>query len=205
MPKRNYKRYRRGYNRYPKSSYSLARKAYSIAKKNQMAKELKYLTTTFNGTVGTSGNLIDISDVSLGDTNNDRDGNVINPTSVKLRICMEINSSSPETLVRVIIFQWLRENPTGIADYLEAISIDSFKSDVKRFESKTLYDRVYKLSDSGNKNIYDIISRKLHGMITYPDASTNANKNQTFVALLSDDNTNQPTINFSARLYFKDP
>ncbi len=205
MPKRNYKRYRRGYNTYPKSSYALAKRAYAIAKQNRRAKELKYITTVFDSQVGTAGTLTNVSVIGLGDSNNDREGNVINPTSVKLRICMDLNPSSTDVLIRVIIFQWITENPIGLSDYLETISIESFKSDAKRFESRTIYDNVFRLSNSSTKTLCTTIERKLKGFITYPDASTNANKNQTFVALLSDDNTNQPSIRFNARLYFRDP
>ncbi len=204
MPRRYYnKRYPR--KRYNKNSYSLARRAYAMAKKNQTSKELKYVTTVFDNLVGTAGSLTNVSVIGLGNTNNDREGNVINPTSIKLRIDMTLNPASSDVLIRVIIFQWITENPLNISDYLQTVSIESFKSDVKRFESRTLYDNVFRLSNSGTKTFFTTIKRKMNGYITYPDANTNANRGQTFVALLSDDNENKPTVIFNSRLYFRDP
>lgn len=207
--RRNYRRnYRRKYRR-PRSSYGLARKAYNLAKYSQRRKELKYHTTAFDsnvdGDVDDTGLLVNVSSIGLGDTNNDRDGNVIYPTSFKLRLCIQLNPSATETFVRVIIFQWKHENPISISDYLAVVSIDSFKSDINRYLSKTLYDHVYRVTDSGgNKNMFTEIKRNLRQMITYPDAGTNANKNQTFVALLSNQAVNFPFVQFESRLYFKD-
>lgn len=205
---RRQKRYRRYRRRYPRSNYALAKRAYTMAKTAQRKKELKYHTTAFDsnvdGDVNDTGILVNVSSIGLGDTNNDRDGNVIYPTSNKLRICIQLNPSATETFVRVIIFQWKHENPVGIGDYLAVISIDSFKSDINRYLSKTLYDHVYRVTDSGNKNMFSEIKRRVRGIIAYPDAGTNANKNQIFVALLSNQAINLPFVQFENRIYFKD-
>ncbi len=207
MPRKYYKK-RYPSKRYNNSSYALAKKAYTIAKKSERQKELKYHTTAFisgtNGDVDNTGLLINVSDIGLGDTNNDREGNVIYPTSSKLRLCIELNPNATETFVRVIIFQWKQENPVSLADYLAVVTIDSFKSDINRYLSKTIFDHVYRVSSGGGENVFTEIKRKLHGFIAYPDAGTNANKNETFVALLSNQAVNLPIVFFEHRLYFRD-
>lgn len=208
MPYKNYKKnYRRKrYYRKRRSAYSLAKKSLYMAKKAQGQKELKHSNHSFSSTVSQTGTIVSLSTVQEGDTNNSRDGNVIYPTSSRIRMNMEMDVDAINTLVRVIVFKWLIGGTTPVVtDIIQTASINSFKSELNRFNSQILYDRVHQLNiGATTKKMVNINNKFRNYLMAFPEATAQANKNAIYILLLSDESVDLPTVSFQQRLYYKD-
>lgn len=198
--------YRRRRGNYSKNSYTLAKKAFYLAKKAQVTKELKHNEITGTITAPTSsGSITELSATTQGDTNNTRNGDTIYPTSLALRMKMNINASADSTQVRVIIFRWISEAPSGVGNILESTSITSFKDQNERFQSQFLYDRVFNLNSVNKPELFFSKRIKLTKPISYSEAAPGvANRNGIWILIISDEAVNTPTLAYNTRLYFKD-
>lgn len=206
--------YQKRYNGYSKrkmyrkrrynNTDATARKALYLARKAQNQKELKYHSVlNLSNTVTSSGEIVALSGLTQGDTNNERDGNVIYPTSVALRLNM-ISVSTVRTKCRVIIFKWLEGTTPSVSDILDTVDVVSFKSDGHRFESKILYDRTIVLDNILLQEKFIQKRIKLDGLIAYNETSSVPSKNGIYMLLMSDQGANFPTFSYETRLYFKD-
>lgn len=202
--RRTTKRYRKRYNR---RGTSLAKKAYRLAKKAYKLPELKWnqLTATPASANGT-GSITSLSDTTPGTGNNGRIGSSIKPTSLKYRMAIKLNASATDTLLRMIIFRWISESPTGPSDILESpIGITSFKDDDERYQSQILKDVTFRLSTAEKPEMFIKGSVKLYSkLIAYADSATVSNKGGIYVLFVSDENTNTPSIAWQSRLYYRD-
>lgn len=191
---------RRVYRKRNNATASMAKKAYYLAKKAQNQKELKFhQIQDLSNTVTSSGEIVALSNVSQGDTNNDREGNVIYPTSIRVK--MEINASSG--LSRVILFQWLNDGNPVVSDILDAPSVLDFKSDGHRYESRILFDRTVASNINGQQMFKFDITKKLKGLIAYNETTTVPVKNGIYFCLITD-NLSGHSYKYTTRLYYKD-
>ena len=199
------KMYRKKYVR-KTSTAAKANKALYLAKKAQNQKELKWIDTTVsNLTVGVTPVLENLSSISQGLTNNQRDGNVIYPTSIKFRATMVMDPGIGSTNVRLIIFRWISEVPAGVSDILQTSTVESFKSDSNRYNSQILYDKVITLSDGTTSQRFIPIKRRLKGLIAYPETGTVSGRNGIWLLMLSNSPDVTPvSVDYASRIYFKD-
>lgn len=199
------KMYRKKYVR-KTSTAAKANKALYLAKKAQNQKELKWINvSSANLNVGITPVLENLSTLAQGFSNNNRDGNVIYPTSIKFRATMVMDAAIGSTNIRVIILRWISDTPSGVSDILQSPTIESFKSDNDRYSSQILYDRVITLSDGTTSQRYVSIKHRLKGLIAYPETSSIANRNGIWLLMLSNSPDATPVVvDYSSRLYFKD-
>lgn len=191
------RRYRRKRN-YKRRNTSLAKKAYRLAKKAYKAPELKYATITGSLTApSTTGTMQCISLVSQGTTNNTRIGDTVSPTSISMRMKMNLHASATASQVRVIVYRWISEAPNtaSVSDILGTSTISSFKSDDNRYQSEFLMDRVFSLN-TDRPEIYLQRKIKLNKYISFPEGSATPNRNAIYIAILSDEATNTPTLDY---------
>lgn len=183
---------------------SLAKKAYTLAKKAYKLPELKYLDIlgSFSSISGT-GQIGRMDTVPQGTTNNTRIGDTIKPTSLKYRITMKLNAAATDTLVRMIFFRWVSEDPTNLSDVITP-TIVGMKSEDLRYQSQIMYDRVFSLSTSQKTEIFLKGSLKIPKFISYPQASNASNRNSIYVGFVSDEAVNQPVITTQMRLFYRD-
>lgn len=207
MPsRRTYRRttrptYRRRYAR--KSVASTAHHALALARKAQREKELKafYLEGTFP--VTEIGSLVPMSEIPQGDTSITREGLVIYPTSVAVKINLTKDDLAPTSQVRIVIFKFKAGTANTVQDYFPSSpQMFDFKSPNQQFESITLYDRVFSLS-SNRPQVFTTIRASISGMITY-GLSNEPTTNGIYMIVFSDITTNGPTIEYNSRLNFKD-
>lgn len=197
---------RRRYRRRPRTAYGLAKAAYAKAKKAQVQKELKFnqfgpLTDT---SPDSTGSIEELSQLSQGDTNNTREGNVIYPTSLKWRATLDMATAATDTYVRIVIFRWLSGSPSAVTDVLNTVGMTSFKDDNNRFRSQILYDKVINLNDAKSTSIFLQGRIKLRGLIAYDETTAAANKNSIWIATMSNEAVNFPSFAFRSQMYFRD-
>lgn len=202
--KKRYNYRKRRYN-YNKSTYTKANQALRLAKKAQLQKELKWIENTETWLVDDNGQIDPLIDMAVGDTNNLREGNVVYPTSLKMRMQIILNAATTSAKVRIIIFKWLIDQPSAVTDLLSSTSITSFKSDTNRYKSNILYDKVVVLSNGTSQTKFIQCKINLKGLTAYEDATSLPNKNGYYMLLISDkDAEAEPTVQYVTRMYFKD-
>lgn len=204
--------YRRGYRsrrrkRFmgKKSAKSVAYRALKLAKKVNKREELKMVETA--GTIvgpDSSGAIQNLSVVSQGNNNQNRQGDVISPTSLKLRLTASIHASATATQLRVILFKSKTTAITTVTQIINTAAINAFKAEDYRYISKILYDKVFQLDSVNRPEMFLHKYIKLGGIMGYPGSTTTPNRNGVSILLISDEAANVPLVAYTSRLHFKD-
>lgn len=199
------KTYRRR-KRYNRRNYSLAKKAYRLAKKNASRVELKFLDTEAATAYDATGSVIQVGHPAQGDSQSNRNGDNITPTSLQFRAYGNINASATATQIRVIGYIWKQGSSTAATDIIESADIDSLKAFDKRYQSKMLFDKTMTLNavsrPEARMNVRVKIPTKYRTAFQ-PGATTYVN-NGLYLFIMSDEATNTPTLNWTARMIYKD-
>ena len=207
--RRRYNNYRKRYytrKRYNNTSYGTAKKALYMAKKAQNQKELKWVQDTISGAVDSTGSVFSVSEVPQGDDVNSRSGNVIYPTSLKVRFSANMNAGVQDTFFRIVFFTWRSDQTPTVTDILETPDVASYKWDGKRMMSNILLDRVIRFNIGGDTNAF--FQRKIKFRkytMGFNEEGIQANYKPIYVLVLSDKPLlTSPTVDIVTRLYFKD-
>ncbi len=212
---------RRRYARKKRSPYGgyldTATKALTVAYavKRLVNVEYKHKNTLVKGIAVTDAGLItNVSFLSEGDNAISRDGGQVKFTSFRLSYSLAINPSATTTLVRCLIVQDKQTNQAQftLADlFFDATIVDVLffpynVNNASRFN--VLYDKLHALTINGsNRLITNTIHRKLNMKTRYDaDDGTIADLTQDSLTVLfiSDQVTNDPTVNFNWRSRFID-
>lgn len=148
-----------------------------------------------------------ITTIAQGTGTNQRVGNVVRPKGIHLRLSSLYNplATTGNQLYRIIAFQYLLSGGIGgVTEYLQTASFYSQKSIDNRFNSKTLYDKTFEVSnDHPQRNHF--IKLKVPKPIYYPNApGTTPEKNGVAIIVISNEPTllNSPSIEGTGRYYF---
>nr|UOF81226.1 capsid protein [Cressdnaviricota sp.]UOF82999.1 capsid protein [Cressdnaviricota sp.] len=197
---------KRNYRKYSNRNNSLAKKAYRLAKKAYKLPELKYHEESLTpSSVSGTGSIRETCGIAEGSTDNQRIGATIHPTSLKIRCTFKLNAAATDTLIRMIVFRWISEAPASLSEILETATVNSFKSQNLRYQSEIMYDRVFRLSTAEKPELFLQKSIKLNKYISYPSSSSTSNRNGIYIAFVSDEAVNTPTITYTSRLFYRDP
>lgn len=211
-------RRRRSYRRYPRSRGVTRSDVYRIAKKVDFrGKEAKRaLVSTPTATYGTTWTQIvtGLDTVVQGDSGTSRDGNVIHASSMKLWLRMAQSTATPSNTIRVVV---LREmDPGGIvAADLPSDGVFGATPAGKNSKYQVLASRTYNLVTPGLLNsagptyvapeFYKDIFQKLDYRMKYESNSTATPvRGATSVWVVSDNNSDKPTITAKAVMYYRD-
>lgn len=197
-------------------------------KRIQAKEELKFIDTYQSATsIPLAGVLQLLNGVAEGDDNNNREGREINLTSVQFRGQLLNNPLDiTSAVIRMIIFYDLQANgaaPT-VATLLDLTTITAaylapyHRDYQKRY--KIVYDKTMTITPQtvnttagGVTTVVNSIDRtirkkrRLGRMVKYSGTGatiTSIASNSLYVLFLSDNNTNQPSINMGYRVYYKD-
>ena len=221
-----YRRYgyrRRYYGRYRRYGMSTARKAniaYRSTRKIVKRQEVKSYESSFSRTFLGGG--VDsvvfpqFGKVPRGVGEDDRLGSSIVPTSLRLKIRLEADdmgnpiSGNFSMLLRIIVFIWKDAGDPTLSQLLESIALLSHKSDLYKYNSKILYDKVHRLDSQIQMKHFPITIKK--ALRRYPirydnDASPDYMANGLHIGLICDPGPTAGQLRFDcvSRLCFKDP
>lgn len=123
----------------------------------QDAAEHKWIDTTANTTVSSTGTFFQMPIPTQGSTRNERVGDDINIRSWNWRIAMTVASADVTNFIRIIVFSWNQLAALGApttADILDA-PLNPIVSTIGRYSlaekrMTLVYDRVFKLSSFGD-------------------------------------------------------
>ncbi len=172
--------------------------------------EVDYTSTTFT----TAGTVISLSTVAQGTDYNQRVGNSIKIQSIDLRYRIFMNTTSGNTVVRVILFRDLDGYGTaptpsilmanGIGTTTAPLAEKNFLNR-KRFS--ILYDYIDTLSPQGERGYATHVHIPHEGHILYlgsTAAAASNGKGSLYLLVLSDESTNSPSLAFQSRVVFTD-
>ncbi len=208
--------YKKRYKRKKRSNYmNTAHKALKIAlaTKKLLNVEYKHLDTTATATLGTTMAINALCIPQQGDSNSERIGNSIRMKSLLARFHIGINASATASHVRVLIVLDKQCNGSVVtaAEILEDTSatvsiVSPYAIDyTKRF--RVLYDRVFRLNQADQREIYKKVFMKLNYHQQF-DASTGGVADLTnkclYLLRLSDESTNTPNFQYYTRCRYID-
>lgn len=212
MAYRRYKRYgRRRYRRGRRSGggmWSLAKKAASKVVKYYLNPEYKFLEATNTVTPTNTGSVQPVSIITQGDQNTMRSGNEIKVTSILIRATLSRNTAATASKVRMILFSDVSSNGAvpALVDLLQTANQDSPVNRVNGTRFKILKDWSYILdADNPKKNLY-MFKKVQHHIHYLTTDNTNGSLGQgpIYLAFISDESTNAPTISYYSRMRFLD-
>lgn len=218
LQKRTGRRYKRKrYYRTANSSTAkgLAVKALKEAKniRKLISPEFKTVEAAVATTYGNAWSLNLINGVSRGDDYDDRDGRQIKVKSIQCSWNVIRNASATaDQMVRIIVFIW--RSPDGVAPTIDdvlqpgATAMVRIRSLNDRKNTRILYDKVVNLSTGNMTNVVLRYYKKID-LTTIFNENTAGNigdidTNAIYVAIVSSDNTNQPSVNWTSRVRFID-
>lgn len=215
--KRTYRRRRptRSRTGWDKASQALATasSALALAKmlKSLINVEHKFKSILGNTSVNSSGTVLSLCHTSQGDDHTARNGRSVKCASLFMRGTVTVNASANGTFVRQIIF--IDKQSSGVlptiaqllnsTDHLAPIN----KNFGKRF--RVIYDRTYNVNTDSRENAMFKVYRKLSHHIEYSGTTatgdgTGVNSGGVYMALISSEATNTPTVDWDTRFTFID-
>lgn len=168
--------------------------------------EWKFADVTASGTtITTAATLVNLTPISQGDTDTNRNGDIVTFKSLFIRLSMTPNATAGMNFLRMIVVQdkaSLSAAPNigaileASTNYLSPISNDSGK------RIKVILDRTYTVDADGNGSQVDKLYRKLNIRAEFDDAATIPQINSLYLVLISDQVTNGPSVSYYSRVRF---
>lgn len=220
MPKRNFKKRSDGFARFKKGD-SLAIKALKVAKNIRAVINVEYkkhdvANDTF---MTTTAQIINLSLIAQGLTNQQRVGNSILKKYLGMRAVIEGNTASAVTSMqaRVILFTWENSNGTAptAAQILESPTnpLSFYNADLSQeTDLRIIKDKIFFVtSNAGNGKF----NQALKFNYSFPEGShikfkgtgsteTDIKSGGVYVLLLGSEATNSPSIEYYTRLTYID-
>ena len=203
---RNYKRLKKGYK--TGGLWGLAKKAASGVVKYYLNPEYKFLEAINTITPVTTGKIQPLSIIPQGDQNTQRSGNEIKVTSLLMRATMSKATAATSTKIRLIIFSDVSSNGAlpALADVLQTANQDSPINRVNGTRFTVLCDKSYIVDGSTPKKqlyIYKKLQHHIH-YLTTDNTNASLGQGQIYLAAITDEATNAPTISYNSRMRFLD-
>lgn len=205
------RRKRRGFRRFfNRKNLSIAQKALSTALtvKRLVNVERKYKDTSYSASLSGSGAIMNLIDIPQGDTSEQRIGNSIKLTNVLIRGDAIINSADTNSLVRLVLVRDLQQQGDSPPVWLDIFDTATPNTALNRNNAgrfKILADRRFTLSKNGQDVHLFKIFKKLNFHVRYNGPlATDFQKNGLYLAWITGESTNLPTIDVTARVSYID-
>ncbi len=187
----------------------------ALKKVNMLIKnqELKKIDNQDSTNVQSAGDVVLLSGLATGITGSTREGNAVSFKSLSFKYFITNNTTSGESICRIMIVQDNQVNGAlfTIGDLLEDTGINanivspSNLDNSRRF--RILYNKVIVTTEEVNTFAYRELYKKMNMYARYSGAGsdiTGVESKGLFLVLLSNQATNQPSIEYQCRLRFSD-
>lgn len=172
--------------------------------------EKKFFDTVASGTVDNTGDIIDMSNVSQGDTGTTRDGDTINVVHVESKYTWFVDANSGGNTVRLMIFAWrmndAQEAPTAArilniaTDPLSSINADALR-EKKIF---IIHDQSYAISDLAPAVAHTSYQSKGYQNKIQFNFGATSGSFKLYAFAMSDAGSDPPVLRFYGRVVFLD-
>lgn len=193
-----------------------AMRAYSLASKlaRMVNVEYKVNRAAIGSVISNTGIITNLTVINQGGTYQQRIGDSIKPMRLSGRLGITMSPSATDTTVRLILFRAKQENENppavlgGQYGYLDNVSGGltylAPKSWPNRFHFKTIYDKLITLNHEGKSSYTKDWDFKLYGHVNYAPGQTDIEDGGLYLLMVSNENSNMPTIQFTYSLTFTD-
>lgn len=176
--------------------------------KNLINTEFKYLDTSAETGVDDSGTLILLNGMTKGDSINTREGRTLRIKSVQLHININMNTSATRTRLKwaLVIDKQVNGAAPNISDIYDNVLLN-FRNLNNRKRFVILKQGLVNTNDDfpeRDKSYYKRLNFKTIYNAGNAGSIADINTNSFYLLLLSDENLNTPTINYTARIRFID-
>lgn len=189
------------------SAMQVASQAWKTAKyvKSLLNVEYKHHDDSFNVNVSTTGDLNHLSNITLGDTGNTRDGSSIKLTGLNIRYCLTKHASATQDIVRFMIVQCTLDNVPTTVGILKTATIQSLRDLSQTKKWKVLYDRIHTLN-TDKPEVFNSINIKSFpdNHIQWDTDGTSPKSGALYCLALNTDAVNEPVIDLQSRLRYID-
>lgn len=163
-------------------------------------------TTTVNpSSAGTTQ--IYLNGIAQGDTSITREGLIIRPKALAVKLLCSHNVSATTTHLRILIVRdkdFTGSTPS-LGNILESVDTVSFKQHDKMSRYTIIRDINICLNNVSRNKIFKKVYIKLQGLMHYVGTGATAGdgaSNALFMYMISDQSTNTPTVEYTTRLTF---
>lgn len=204
--KRPYRRRRyRKPLRYKYADYAYKGYKMALSLKRTLNVEYKHVDSVGTTNPTYAGTLVDLNQLSIGDTDQTRDGDSIKMIKLTFRYTIRCIVDS---VFRLIIFNDKYDKVSLVSDVLSSIggvnSVNSFKDRDNRFQTKFLVDRRFPLSTAGKDMYSGTILKNLYFHTNYDGATTTPIVGRLRMLVISDVNADMPSMDYVCRITFVD-
>lgn len=176
--------------------------------------EHKYLATNANYAPTYNGTLANLSAITQGDTDSNRDGDAAYLTSISYRYGVRVNTTATYNTCRIILFRWnistdlaaptiaqILDNP-GYSNTPQSNYVEDTQRQ-KRF--KILYDKTHTVATAGPYLISKKVHIKLRSKLSFVAGGTDG-RGHIYMLVLSGDSgaANPPQFEYGSKLNFTD-
>lgn len=171
-------------------------------------------TDNASASFDTTGTVYSLTTIAQGTDYDERIGNSIKLISLEINARIFMNTSSGQTVYRFIVFRDLDGYGTAptTSDLLDggigtSTAPMSFVDFLRRKRFSILFDERGTLSPQGERGVYVSVHMEHDGHVLYlgtTAAAASNGKGSIYLAVLSDETTNAPTIAFQSRVIFTD-
>lgn len=181
-------------------------------KKIKKFSEPKYVDSQVIGNLTLGGSVIDLLPLSVGDTDNSRDGNQVRIQKIEHRFSVAIDPASGSNPVRFILFRWNMDsdveapvlaNGNIIETPNDPASMISFQS-LKSKKIQVLYDYFGILSDVAPGVLSDEKSLNIEWNVRYTDGAFTTGTGHPFLLSMSNSGSDHPQIHSYSRVTYTD-
>lgn len=172
--------------------------------------ERKYIDKTGSFTQGTVPSITRLTEIAQGDTETTRDGDSVLMKTLTIRERGVIhNSSTSSVLLRRVIVVDTRCDGVlpGMTDIFTTTSLTTHMNNDQDGRFVILKDNIFRLSAEGTRDYYKKLHLNLNIHCKYDGSGSiidDAKGNQIYYIIWSNDNTNQPSVDFNSRIRFTD-
>ncbi len=169
--------------------------------------EVKQVDVTATATPGTTQSLVLLNALSQGTTRVTRIGNSVRFVALACNFKMNMNSSATHTTIRLLILYDKQSNGAAPANIYQSSSIISPFNPDNMYRYEILSQSSTSLSISGMQERVVSFSIPLYHITRYQSNNgdiTDITTGSLYFGLVSDDNTNTPTVEYYFRASFVD-
>lgn len=186
-------------------------KAVATIARKQISRTSEWKHYTKNTTINpsTAGSLVDLSEVTQGDGDTNRDGDSIFASSLQVRGVIE--SADSFNRVRLIFFQWTPVSAPALSDLLitsAGYEVSSMYNTDKASNYKILSDRTYLVNQdvSGNADVRQIFMKiRINRRKIQYQAGGTTGARKVFLFAISDSGvSSHPTVELVTKLNYRD-
>lgn len=191
--------------RYKYADYAYKGYKMAMSLKRTLNVEYKHIDIVNTANPTYAGSLVDLNQLSNGDTDQTRDGDSIKMIKMTFRYTIR---GTVDSVLRLIIFNDKYDKVSLVSDVLSSTggvnSVNSFKDRDNRFQTKFLVDRRFPLSASGKDMYSGTIVKNLYLHANYDGATTTPIMGRLRMLLISDVAADMPVIDYVCRITFVD-